>query len=141
MKVSSQLNAVYTNMKQVSGIIPIWVDVVRSRWSVSLIISGIHFFRKTCHDKFSTAHFSLSRKSRLGKIIINYAKHSQNILNVWSLTHIKQNQLFPAVCDILHQEGAGAEVVSAFELLLAKKPGVPSSKILMQVSLPLTLLH
>ena len=80
MKVSRQLNAVCTNMKQVSGIIPIWVDIVRSRWSDSLIISGIHFFRKTCRDKFSIAHFSLSRKSRLDKIIINYAKHSQNIL-------------------------------------------------------------
>lgn len=41
----------------------------------------------------------------------------------------KTNYL-PAVCDILHQEGAGAEVVSAFELLLAKKLGVSSSKII-----------
>lgn len=41
----------------------------------------------------------------------------------------KTNYL-PAVCNILHQEGAGAEVVSAFELLLAKKLGVPSSKII-----------
>ena len=41
----------------------------------------------------------------------------------------KTNYL-PAVCNILHQEGAGAEVVSAFELLLAKKLGVPASKII-----------
>jgi len=41
----------------------------------------------------------------------------------------KTNYL-PAVCNILHQEGAGAEVVSAFELLLAKKLGVLSSKII-----------
>lgn len=41
----------------------------------------------------------------------------------------KTNYL-PAVCNILYQEGAGAEVVSAFELLLAKKLGVPSSKII-----------
>jgi len=41
----------------------------------------------------------------------------------------KTNYL-PAVCNILHQDGAGAEVVSAFELLLAKKLGVPSSKII-----------
>ena len=41
----------------------------------------------------------------------------------------KTNYL-PAVCNILHQEGAGAEVVSAFELLLAKKLGVPSSRII-----------
>jgi len=41
----------------------------------------------------------------------------------------KTNYL-PAVCNILNQEGAGAEVVSAFELLLAKKLGVPSSKII-----------
>ena len=41
----------------------------------------------------------------------------------------KTNYL-PAVCNILHQEGAGAEVVSAFELLLANKLGVPSSKII-----------
>jgi diaminopimelate decarboxylase len=32
----------------------------------------------------------------------------------------KTNYL-PAVCNILHQDGAGAEVVSGFELLLAKK--------------------
>ena len=47
------------------------------------------------------------------------SKHSQNILNVWSLTHIKP--IIPRCLYILHQEGAGAEVVSAFELLLAKK--------------------
>nr|CBH39470.1 probable diaminopimelate decarboxylase [uncultured archaeon] len=41
----------------------------------------------------------------------------------------KTNYL-PAVCNILHHEGAGAEVVSAFELLLAKKLGMPSSKII-----------
>ena len=41
----------------------------------------------------------------------------------------KTNYL-PAVCNILHHEGAGAEVVSAFELLLAKKLGVQSSKII-----------
>jgi diaminopimelate decarboxylase len=40
----------------------------------------------------------------------------------------KTNYL-PAVCNILNHEGAGAEVVSAFELLLAKKLGVQSSKI------------
>jgi len=41
----------------------------------------------------------------------------------------KANYL-PAVCNVLHQEGAGAEVFAAFELLLAKKLGVPSSKII-----------
>ena len=41
----------------------------------------------------------------------------------------KTNYL-PAVCDILHQEGAGAEVVSGFELFLARKLGVPPSKII-----------
>ncbi len=41
----------------------------------------------------------------------------------------KTNYL-PAVCDILHREGAGAEVVSGFELFLARKLGVPPSKII-----------
>ena len=41
----------------------------------------------------------------------------------------KTNYL-PAVCDILHQEGAGAEVVSGFELFLARKLGVSPSKII-----------
>ncbi len=41
----------------------------------------------------------------------------------------KTNYL-PAVCNVLHKEGAGAEVVSAFELHLARKLGVSSSKII-----------
>jgi len=47
----------------------------------------------------------------------------------------------PAVCNILHQEGAGAEVVSAFELLLAKKPWSSVIKNIDAISLPLTSLH
>lgn len=46
------------------------------------------------------------------------------------VTYSYKTNYLPAVCNILHQEGAGAEVVSAFEFLLAKKLGVPSSKII-----------
>ena len=58
-----------------------------------------------------------------------YQAFSSRYPNLLIAYSYKTNYL-PAVCDILHREGAGAEVVSGFELFLARKLGVLPSKII-----------
>jgi diaminopimelate decarboxylase len=86
-------------------------------------VSAIELIREYGTPLFVISEKQVRQKyNRLRKAFSRYPK----CLIAYSY---KTNYL-PAVCDILHQEGAGAEVVSAFELLLAKKLGVPSSKII-----------
>lgn len=86
-------------------------------------VSAVELIRE-----YGTPLFVISEKQlrqnykRLQKAFSNYPK--------CLVTYSYKTNYLPAVCNILHQEGAGAEVVSAFEFLLAKKLGVPSSKII-----------
>ena len=78
--------------------------------------------------EYGTPLFVISEK----QVIQNYNR----LRNAFSrypdclIAYSYKTNYLPAVCNILHQEGADAEVVSAFELLLAKKLGVQSSKII-----------
>ena len=90
-----------------------------------LIIDGVPAI--AIIKEYGTPLFVVSKK----QVIQNYNRFYElfskyeKVLIAYSY---KTNYL-PSICSILNQEGAGAEVVSGFELFLAMKLGVPSSKI------------
>lgn len=79
--------------------------------------------------EYGTPLFVISEKQIRSNYNRFYKAFSQRHPKLLITYSYKTNYL-PAVCNILNEENAGAEVVSGFELYLAKKLGVPSSKII-----------
>ena len=79
--------------------------------------------------EYGTPLFVISEKQIRSNYKRFYKAFSQRYPKLLIAYSYKTNYL-PAVCNILNEEKAGAEVVSGFELYLAKKLGVPSSKII-----------
>ncbi|MFQ5354904.1 MAG: alanine racemase [Mariprofundaceae bacterium] len=80
-------------------------------------------------EEFGSPLFILSEKrlrDNVRKLLRAFETRYSNITYSWSY---KTNYL-AAVCNTLHQEGAWAEVVSAFEYEKARSLGVPAEKIL-----------
>jgi len=78
--------------------------------------------------KYGTTLFVVSRK----QLVQNYNKFHELFMNYTKvlIAYSYKTNYLPSICSILNQEGAGAEVVSGFELFLAMKLGVPPSKII-----------
>jgi diaminopimelate decarboxylase len=86
-------------------------------------VSAIELIREYGTPLFAISENQIRQNyNKLHKAFSKYPKYL--------IAYSYKTNYLPAVCNVLHQEGAGAEVVSAFELLLAKKLGVPSSKII-----------
>ena len=78
--------------------------------------------------KYGTPLFVVSKK----QLVQNYNKFHELFMNYTKvlIAYSYKTNYLPSICSILNQEGAGAEVVSGFELFLAMKLGVPPSKII-----------
>lgn len=80
-------------------------------------------------EEYGSPLFILSEKrlrNNVRKLLRAFETRYSNVTYSWSY---KTNYL-AAVCNTLHQEGAWAEVVSAFEYEKARQLGVPAEKIL-----------
>ena len=83
----------------------------------------------TIIKKYGTPLFVVSKK----QVIHNY-NHFYELFSKYTevlIAYSYKTNYLPSICSILNQEGTGAEVVSGFELFLAMKLGVPSSKIVL----------
>lgn len=82
----------------------------------------------TIIKKYGTPLFVVSRK----QLVKNYNKFHELFMNYTKvlIAYSYKTNYLPSICSILNQEGAGAEVVSGFELFLAMKLGVTPSKII-----------
>lgn len=81
----------------------------------------------TIIKKYGTPLFVVSKK----QIIQNYDRFYESFSKYAKIliAYSYKTNYLPSICSILNHEGAGAEVVSGFELFLAMKLGVHSSKI------------
>ncbi|MDQ6974997.1 MAG: alanine racemase [Mariprofundaceae bacterium] len=80
-------------------------------------------------EQYGSPLFVLSEqrlRNNVRKLLRAFETRYSNVVYSWSY---KTNYL-AAVCNTLHQEGAWAEVVSAFEYEKARSNGVPANKIL-----------
>jgi len=82
----------------------------------------------TIIKKYGTPLFVVSKK----QLVQNYNKFHERFMKFTKvlIAYSYKTNYLPSICSILNQEGAGAEVVSGFELFLAMKLGVPPSKII-----------
>ncbi|HET56477.1 MAG TPA: diaminopimelate decarboxylase [Ignavibacteria bacterium] len=80
-------------------------------------------------DKFGSPLFVFSEKSLRQKYRAYYNSFSTRYPNITFGWSYKTNYL-PAICSVLHQEGAIAEVVSEMEYDKARGLGIPGNKII-----------